>query len=40
MEGVENSANNATKEVKGFVQHLLKFDNDTRADMTNAISNI
>ena len=36
MEGVENSANNATKEVKGFVQHLLKFDNDTRADMTNA----
>ena len=36
MEGVENSANNATKEVKGFVQHLLKFDNDTQADMTNA----
>lgn len=36
MEGVENTANNATKEVKGFVQHLLKFDNDTQADMTNA----
>ena len=35
MEGVENTANNATKEVKGFVQHLLKFDNDTQADMTN-----
>ena len=36
MEGVENTANNATKEVKGFVQHLFKFDNDTQADMTNA----
>ena len=37
MEGVENTANNATKEVKGFVQHLFKFDNDTQADMTNAV---
>jgi len=36
MEGVENTANNASKEVKGFVQHIFKFDNDTQADMTNA----